>query len=144
MYTADQGFGLGEHGFNQKVAPYDSTVASPLIIRHAGKLPEGKVCRHPVNGPDLVQLFCDTAGVTVPWKMHGRDIRPLLQNPESDRMGFTDVDDAHRSFLRQRHRQDSDRRIVDRDIRCSVVRVAARRPLQVRSHLRRRRNGRDL
>jgi arylsulfatase A-like enzyme len=83
VYTADQGFGLGEHGFNQKVAPYDATVASPLIIRHAGKLPEGKVCRHCVNGPDLVRLFCDTAGVTVPWKTHGRDVRPLLQNPEA-------------------------------------------------------------
>ncbi len=84
VYTADQGFGLGEHGFNQKVAPYDSTVASPLIIRHAGKLPEGKVCRHPVNAPDLVRLFCDAAEVSVPWKMHGRDIRPLLRNPESN------------------------------------------------------------
>ncbi len=83
VYTADQGFGLGEHGFNQKVGPYDATIASPLIIRHAGKLAEGKVCRHPVNAPDMVKLFCDTAGVTIPWSMHGRDIRPLLENPDS-------------------------------------------------------------
>lgn len=83
VYTADQGFGLGEHGFNQKVAPYDSTVASPLIIRHAGQVPEGRICRHPVNAPDLVKLFCDSANVDIPWKMHGRDIRPLLKNPES-------------------------------------------------------------
>lgn len=83
VYAADQGLGLGEHGFNQKVAPYDATVASPMIIRHAGKLPEGKVCPHPVNAPDLVQLFCNVASVTVPWKLHGRDIRPLLEDPES-------------------------------------------------------------
>ncbi len=83
VYTADQGFALGEHGFNQKIAAYDATIASPLIVRHVGKVPEGKVCRHPVNAPDLVQLFCDTAEVKVPWKMHGRDIRPLLQNPET-------------------------------------------------------------
>ncbi len=83
VYTADQGFGLGEHGFNTKVAPYDATVASPLILRHVGKLPEGKVCKHPVNAPDLVKYFCDTAEVNVPWKMHGRDIRPLLKNPET-------------------------------------------------------------
>jgi arylsulfatase A-like enzyme len=82
VYTADQGFGLGEHGFNMKIAPYDATVASPLIIRQPGKVPENKVCRHPINAPDLVQLFCDTADVTIPWKMHGRDVRPLLQNPE--------------------------------------------------------------
>jgi len=84
VFTADQGFGLGEHGFNIKVAPYDATIASPLIITHAGRIPQGKVCCHPVNSPDLVKLFCDTAGVTVPWKMHGRDIRPLLQNPETN------------------------------------------------------------
>lgn len=82
VYSADQGYGLGEHGFNQKVAPYDATVASPLIISWPGRIPQGKVSKHPVNAPDLVDLFCRTAGVTVPWKTHGRDIRPLLANPE--------------------------------------------------------------
>jgi arylsulfatase A-like enzyme len=82
VYSADQGYGLGEHGFNQKVAPYDATVASPLIISWAGHVPTGKVCKQPVNGPDLVELFCHTAGVNVPWKTHGRDIRPLLKDPE--------------------------------------------------------------
>ncbi len=83
IYTADQGYGLGEHGFNQKVAPYDSTVASSLIISQPGKIPEGKVCRHPVNAPDLVNLTCRVARVRVPWKMHGRDIGPLLEQPET-------------------------------------------------------------
>lgn len=85
VYSADQGYGLGEHGFNQKVAPYDATVASPLIISWAGKITPGKVCKHPVNGPDLVDLFCRTAGVTIPWKTHGRDIRPLLAEPETNK-----------------------------------------------------------
>lgn len=84
IYTADQGYGLGEHGFNQKVAPYDATVASPLIISQPGRIPEGKVCPHPVNAPDIVDLTCRWANVTVPWKMHGRDIRPLLQDPSSE------------------------------------------------------------
>jgi arylsulfatase A-like enzyme len=84
IYTADQGYGLGEHGFNQKVAPYDATVASPLIISHPGKIPQGQVCPHPVNSPDLVDLTCRWAGVEVPWRMDGRDIRPLLQNPETE------------------------------------------------------------
>jgi arylsulfatase A-like enzyme len=83
IYTADQGYGLGEHGFHQKVAPYDATIASPLIISRPGTLPEGKVCQHPVNSPDLVDLFCHTAAVKLPWKTHGRDITPLLRNPET-------------------------------------------------------------
>ena len=83
VYAADQGLALGEHGLNQKVAPYDAAIASPMIISHAGKIPEGKVCKHPVNAPDMVRLFCDTAGITVPWKLHGRDLRPLLADPET-------------------------------------------------------------
>lgn len=83
VYSADQGYGLGEHGFNQKVAPYDATVSSPMIMRWAGHIAEGKVCKHPINSPDLVDFFCKTAGVTIPWKTHGRDIRPLIENPES-------------------------------------------------------------
>lgn len=83
VYTADQGYGLGEHGFSQKVAPYDATIASPLIILQPGTLPEGKLCRHPVNSPDLAALFCKVAGVDPPWKTHGRDITPLLRDPEN-------------------------------------------------------------
>jgi len=84
IYTADQGYGLGEHGFNQKVAPYDATIASPLIIRQPGQVSSGKVCPHPVNAPDLVDLICRTAGVTIPWQMDGRDIRPLLADPQTN------------------------------------------------------------
>ncbi|MCA9164563.1 MAG: sulfatase, partial [Planctomycetales bacterium] len=32
----------------------------------------------------LVQFFVNTTGVEIPWKMHGRDIRPLLDNPETE------------------------------------------------------------
>jgi arylsulfatase A-like enzyme len=83
VYAADQGYALGEHGLNQKVAPYDAAISSPLIISRPGTLAEGKVCRHPINSPDLVDLFCRTARVEVPWRMHGRDIAPLLHDPET-------------------------------------------------------------
>ncbi|HWB00597.1 MAG TPA: sulfatase-like hydrolase/transferase [Pirellulales bacterium] len=83
VYTADQGYALGEHGFNMKLAPYDANISSPLIISRPGSIPEGKVCQHPVNSPDLVALFCATTGLELPWKTHGRDIRPLLADPET-------------------------------------------------------------
>lgn len=86
VYTADQGYGLGEHGFHQKHAPYDAKVAGPLIISQLGTWPEGKVCREPVNSPDLVELFCTTTGLKLPWATHGRDIRPLLREPETARL----------------------------------------------------------
>ena len=83
VYAADQGFGMGEHGFRQKVAPYDATISSPLIVSQIGTVPAGKTCVHPVNSPDLIDYLCRVAKVTIPWKMHGRDIRPLLEAPET-------------------------------------------------------------
>ncbi len=82
VFAADQGFGMGEHGFRSKLAPYEATYNSPLIISHAGRIPAGRVCRSPITGPDLVQTFLATAGVETPWAMHGRDLTPLLQNPD--------------------------------------------------------------
>ena len=83
IYTADQGYGLGEHGFNQKIAPYDATIASPLIVSQPGRIAIDKVCRHAVNAPDLVDWMCARAKVEIPWETHGRDIAPLIENPET-------------------------------------------------------------
>ncbi|MCA9128834.1 MAG: sulfatase-like hydrolase/transferase [Planctomycetales bacterium] len=83
IYSADQGYGLGEHGFNQKIAPYDATIASPLILSQPGRIPENRTCKHPVNSPDLVDFMCRWADVEIPWKTHGRDIRPIVNEPES-------------------------------------------------------------
>ena len=82
VYTADQGFGMGEHGFRTKVAPYDATYKSPLIVSRPGSIPAGKFCPHPVGAQDLVVTFFAQAGVALPWAMHGRDITPLLEDPE--------------------------------------------------------------
>jgi arylsulfatase A-like enzyme len=83
VYTSDQGFGNGEHGLRQKVAPYDAAYCSPLIVSQPGTLPAGKFCRHTVNAPDVVVTFFAQAGIELPWKMHGRDFTPLLRDPEN-------------------------------------------------------------
>jgi arylsulfatase A-like enzyme len=84
IYTADQGYALGEHGLNQKIAPYDAAIASALIISQAGSIQAGKVCPHPVNSPDLVDLICRKTGVDLPWRTDGRNIQPLLDDPDSE------------------------------------------------------------
>lgn len=84
VYTADQGFSLGQHGLNQKVAAYDAAIASQLIVSRPGKIKQAAVCEHPVNAPDLVRWFCEVASVDLPWKTHGRDITPLIENPVRD------------------------------------------------------------
>jgi len=82
IYTADQGFAWGQHGFQHKVAPYDANIASPFIVSYPGVAPEGKVCLTPVGGHDVVPTIFHYAGIELPWKMHGRDLSPLIQYPE--------------------------------------------------------------
>lgn len=83
IFTSDQGFAWGQHGFQVKKAPYDANIRSPLVVSQPGALPEGKVCRHPVGGIDIVPTIFAAAGIEQPWEMHGHDLTPLLKNPES-------------------------------------------------------------
>jgi arylsulfatase A-like enzyme len=83
VLTADQGFGMGEHGFRMKHAPYDATYRSPLIVSMPGTFPSGKVVPHCVTGADLVVTFFAIAGLKLPWTMHGRDLTPLLKQPDA-------------------------------------------------------------
>ena len=81
VFTSDQGFAWGQHGFKTKVAPYDATVRSPLIIRPPGRIAAksaGRVVSAPVSGVDLPPTFFSVAGIDLPWKMHGHDLSPLL------------------------------------------------------------------
>ena len=83
VYTSDQGFAWGQHGFRMKLAPYDATIRSPMVISMPGTLPQGKVCETPVAGVDLIPTFFNFAGIDLPWKMHGHDLTPLLKNPDA-------------------------------------------------------------
>ena len=88
VFTSDQGFAWGQHGFKSKVAPYHATVAAPLIIRpplEIAKKTAGRVVKEPVSGVDLPPTFFSLAGLSLPWKMHGEDLSPLLKNPKAQR-----------------------------------------------------------
>jgi arylsulfatase A-like enzyme len=83
VFTSDQGFAWGYHGFQHKLAPYDDNMRAPFIVSMPGTLPEGKVCRTPIGGVDLVPTFFHFAGVELPWEMHGHDLTPLLKDPDA-------------------------------------------------------------
>ena len=84
VFTSDQGFAWGQHGFRTKVAPYDATIRSPLIISMPSRYPQGRVCPTPVGGVDLIPTFFDLAGIDLPWEMHGKNIADLLADPETN------------------------------------------------------------
>jgi arylsulfatase A-like enzyme len=81
IYTADQGFAMGEHGLRMKIAPYDASYRSPLLVSQPGTIPAGKVCRQTPNAPDLVATILARTGVNPPEGLHGRDLTPLLKDP---------------------------------------------------------------
>jgi len=87
VFTSDQGFAWGQHGFNTKVGPYYATIASPLIFKlttdraTSGK---GRMVDHPVSGVDLPVTIFSQAGMDLPWRMDGRDLTPLLKDPDAE------------------------------------------------------------
>ena len=88
VFTSDQGFAWGQHGFKSKVGPYHATVAAPFIIRLPSKAAAktaGRVVTEPVSGVDIPPTFFAQAGLELPWKMHGEDLSPLLENPKAKR-----------------------------------------------------------
>ncbi|MFV1965642.1 MAG: sulfatase-like hydrolase/transferase [Pirellulaceae bacterium] len=84
VFTSDQGFAWGQHGFRTKLAPYDATIRSPLIVSMPETVPQNAVCKAPVGGADLIPTFFRFAGIDLPWQMHGHDLTPLLRDPAAD------------------------------------------------------------
>jgi arylsulfatase A-like enzyme len=81
VYTSDQGFAWGEHGFAWKVGAYDACIKAPMIFRLPGRVARGGVCPQPVSVVDLAPTLLGVAGVKSPWRMDGRDLSPLLKKP---------------------------------------------------------------
>jgi arylsulfatase A-like enzyme len=87
VFTSDQGFAWGQHGFKSKVGPYAATVGAPFIIRPTARMAKktaGRVVEEPVSGVDIPPTFFAQAGIDLPWKMHGRDLSPLLSEPKAE------------------------------------------------------------
>lgn len=78
VYTSDQGFYLGEHGWFDKRFIYDESFKTPLMVRWPGKVKAGSVCNEMAQNLDFAQTFLDAAGVEAPADMQGESLVPLL------------------------------------------------------------------
>lgn len=83
LFTSDQGFAWGEHGFAWKVGPYDACLRMPLLVRWPKVAVPGGVCKHPVTIVDVAATVTAAAEATIPWKLQGHDLRPLLERPDA-------------------------------------------------------------
>jgi arylsulfatase A-like enzyme len=79
VYTSDQGFYLGEHGWFDKRWMYEESLQMPLLVRYPKEIKAGSVNRDIVMNLDFAETFLDYAGARVPDDMQGVSLRPLLQ-----------------------------------------------------------------
>jgi len=79
MYSSDQGFYLGEHGWFDKRWMYEESFHMPLIVRWPGVTRPGSENFDLVQNLDFAETFLDIAGIKPPVDMQGRSIVPLLR-----------------------------------------------------------------
>ena len=79
VYTSDQGFFLGEHGWYDKRFMYEESLRMPLLIRYPPEIAPGSSCQAMVTNVDFAPTFLDLAGVPTPAYMQGRSFGPLLR-----------------------------------------------------------------
>lgn len=79
IYTSDQGFFLGEHGWFDKRFMYEESFQMPFLIRYPRAISRGAVCDDIICNVDFAPTFLDFAGLTIPSYMQGRSVRPLLE-----------------------------------------------------------------
>jgi arylsulfatase A-like enzyme len=84
IYTSDQGFYLGEHGWFDKRFMYEESLRSPLLVRWPKHVAPNSVNEDMVLNLDFAETFLDLAGQPVPEDMQGRSLRPLLEGDTPD------------------------------------------------------------
>ena len=80
VYTSDQGFFLGEHGWFDKRFMYEECQRMPLIVRYPKAIKAGSVSSALCMNVDFAPTFLDFAGVEIPSDIQGESLRGVLEN----------------------------------------------------------------
>ena len=78
VYTSDQGFYLGEHGWFDKRFMYEESLRMPLLVRYPREIKPSVNSRDMVLNLDFAPTFLDYAGAEIPDEMQGRSLRGVL------------------------------------------------------------------
>jgi arylsulfatase A-like enzyme len=79
IYSSDQGFYIGDHGWYDKRWMYEESLKMPLIVKWPGVVKPGSRETKMVQNLDYAQTFLDIAGAPQPNDMQGLSLVPLLQ-----------------------------------------------------------------
>jgi arylsulfatase A-like enzyme len=84
VYTSDQGFFLGDHGWFDKRLMYEESLSMPFLVRYPAMVEAGSTCDDMALNVDVGPTFLDLAGVDVPADMQGESLVPLLRGETPD------------------------------------------------------------
>ena len=79
IYSSDQGFYIGDHGWFDKRWMYEESLKMPLIVKWPGVTAAGSKSEQMVQNLDYGETFLDIAGAAIPEDMQGRSLVPLLK-----------------------------------------------------------------
>jgi arylsulfatase A-like enzyme len=79
VYTSDNGFFLGDHGWYDKRFMYEHSLRVPLLVRYPRAVRPGTTTDAMAINCDFAPTFLDYAGVPIPPHMQGRSLRPVLE-----------------------------------------------------------------
>ncbi|WP_166850568.1 sulfatase [Isoptericola sp. BMS4] len=84
VYTSDQGFFLGDHGWFDKRLMYDQSLQMPMLMRWPGNVTAGSRCDATITNVDFAATFLDACGIdpgALPTSQ-GRSFLPLLRGED--------------------------------------------------------------
>lgn len=84
VYTSDQGFYLGEHGWFDKRFMYEESFRTPLLIRYPKEIKPGTVIDRLVQNLDFAPTLLDFAGIEAPEEMQGESFRDLVTGKSNE------------------------------------------------------------
>ncbi|QDT99013.1 sulfatase family protein [Gimesia aquarii] len=82
IYSSDQGFYLGDHGWFDKRFMYEESYRMPFVARWPGVIKPGSVNNDLVSNLDFAETFLDIAGARIPEDMQGVSLIPLFKGNE--------------------------------------------------------------
>ena len=86
VYTSDQGFYLGEHGWFDKRFMYEESLRTPLLMRYPKEISAGSKVNALIQNLDFAPTFLDYAGVPIPEDIQGESFRNIVnQKTENGR-----------------------------------------------------------
>ncbi len=84
IYTSDQGFYLGEHGWYDKRFMYEESLGMPLVMAYPREIPAGQILDQLVMNLDFAPTFLDYANVPIPPEIQGVSFRSIVGKRKSN------------------------------------------------------------